>query len=124
MKNKKYRKEIDSMGSVSVPDDSFYGAQTQRAINNFPISNLVFDKHFIYAIVLIKRSAAIVNNRLKLLPKNKKDAIVNASNSILKGNFDNQFPVDIFQTGSGTSTNMNVNEVIANIASKKSKFKI
>ena len=124
MKNKKYRKETDSMGSISVPEDSFYGAQTQRAINNFPISNLVFDKHFIYAIVLIKRSAAIVNNQLKLLPKNKKDAIVNASNSILKGDFDNQFPIDIFQTGSGTSTNMNVNEVIANIASKKSKLKI
>ena len=124
MKNKKYRIEKDSMGSMKVPSDSFYGAQTQRALQNFPISNISFDKNFIYAIVIIKRSAAIVNNNLGLLNKDKKNAIVDACNLILDSKFDNQFPVDIFQTGSGTSTNMNVNEVISKIASEKSKLKI
>jgi len=124
MKNKKYRIEKDSMGSMKVPASSLYGAQTQRAIENFPISNIKFNRSFIYAIVIIKRSASIVNNKLGLLPQNKKNAIVNACDLILKGNYDNQFPVDIFQTGSGTSTNMNVNEVVSQIASKKSKLTI
>ena len=124
MKNKKYRIEKDSMGSVKVPSDSMYGAQTQRAIENFPISNIAFDKKFIYAMVIIKRSAAIVNNQLDLLDINKKNAIKDACDSVLNGDYDNHFPIDIFQTGSGTSTNMNVNEVIARIASTSSKLLI
>ena len=115
-KSKKFRKVSDSMGNINVPFDSLYAAQTQRAINNFPISGITFNKNFISAIIIIKRSAAVINHKLKLLEKYKKDAIIKASDKILRENFEDQFPIDIFQTGSGTSTNMNVNEVIANIA--------
>jgi len=123
IKSKKNRNVSDSMGSISVPHDALYGAQTQRAINNFPISNIFFNKNFISAIVIIKKSAAIVNHKLKLLDKSKKEAIVKAADKILHDNFKNQFPVDIFQTGSGTSTNMNVNEVIASLANSYYKKK-
>ena len=115
-KIKKYRVVSDSMGKVNVPHNAKYGAQTQRAVDNFPISNINFNKNFISAIVIIKKCAAIVNYKLNLLDKNRKEAIVKASNQILNDNLNNQFPVDIFQTGSGTSTNMNVNEVVSNIA--------
>ena len=113
---KKYRKVKDTMGTVEVLSDALYAAQTQRAIENFPISGIPFNKNFISAIVIIKRSAAIVNYKLKLVNKSRRDAIVKASDQLIKENMEDQFPVDIFQTGSGTSTNMNVNEVLANLA--------
>jgi len=118
MKNKKFRIESDSMGSMKVPAESLYGSQTQRAVENFPISNNVFLSEFIHSIIIIKRSAAIVNHKLQLLDSKTKDSIVSASDELLSGNYSEHFPVDVFQTGSGTSTNMNVNEVIANLANK------
>lgn len=114
--NKKYRKVKDTMGEVKVPFNALYAAQTQRAVDNFTISGIPFNKKFISSIVIIKRSAALVNYKLKLINKDRKDAIVKASDHLMKENMEDQFPVDIFQTGSGTSTNMNVNEVLANIA--------
>ena len=124
MKNKKYRIEKDSMGEMKVPHDALYGAQTQRAIENFPISNIQFNRDFINAVVLIKRSASIVNEKLGILDSSKKNAIVDACDQILQDKLNNQFPIDIFQTGSGTSTNMNVNEVVSKIATNNSKIKI
>ena len=117
MKNKKFRIEKDSMGSVKVPIDALYGSQTQRALENFPISSTPFIIEFINAIVIIKRSAAITNHRLGLLDLNIKNAIIKACDKILNGSYRDHFPVDIFQTGSGTSTNMNVNEVISCLSS-------
>ena len=124
MKNKKNRIEKDSMGSIKVPENALYGAQTQRAINNFPISGNSFYIDFINSIVIIKRSAAITNYKLGLLDKNIKNAIVNSSDEILKGSYVENFPVDVFQTGSGTSTNMNVNEVLAKLSNAKIKNNI
>ena len=124
MKNKKIRIEKDSMGSMEVPEDALYGPQTQRAVENFQISNIKFTSNFINSVVIIKRSAAIVNQELQLLDKNISDSIVNACDQILDGGYEQHFPVDIFQTGSGTSTNMNVNEVIAKLANNLSKEKI
>jgi len=121
--NIKTRTVSDSMGEIKVPYDALYGAQTQRAVNNFPISGLKFTDDFIYSVVLIKKAAAITNYNLKLLKKEQKDAIIKACDSILKGNYGDQFPVDVYQTGSGTSTNMNCNEVIATIANKLTKSK-
>ena len=112
------RKEKDSMGYVEVPDGVYYGAQTKRAFDNFPISNMTLPIELIYAIAIIKRSSAIVNNSLGKINSEIKDAIVKASDEILEGKFDDNFIVDIYQTGSGTSTNMNVNEVIANRANE------
>ena len=112
----------DTMGEVNVPYDALYGAQTQRAINNFPISGNVLSFDFIKSVVIIKRSAAITNFKLKLLTKNQKDAIVYATDIILKSESSEHFPIDVFQTGSGTSTNMNVNEVLSNLANKYSKI--
>ena len=120
---KKYRKVRDTMGTVQVPSNALYAAQTQRAIDNFPISGIPFNKNFISAVIIIKRSAAVVNYKLKLLNKVKRDAIVKASDKLIKENIQEQFPVDIFQTGSGTSTNMNVNEVIANLSNSLIKDK-
>ena len=116
MKNKKMRIEKDSMGSMEVPKDALYGPQTQRAVENFPISGIPFKIEFINAVIIIKRSAAIVNNNLGLLDKSIADAIVNSSDTLLSGEYHDHFPVDIFQTGSGTSTNMNVNEVISRLS--------
>jgi len=113
-----YRFETDSMGQMQVPANAYYGAQTARAIENFPISNLRFSRHFIRALGLIKKHAAMANAQLGLLPKNISNAIQNAAQEVADGKFDGQFAVDIFQTGSGTSTNMNANEVIANRASE------
>ena len=115
-KSKKYRITSDSMGEMQVPSSALYGAQTQRAVNNFPISGIKFNYDFINAVIIIKRSAAIVNLKLKLINKIKSNAIVKACDKLLAEKPENQFPVDIFQTGSGTSTNMNVNEVLATIA--------
>jgi len=112
-----YRFEEDSMGKVAIPADALYGAQTQRAILNFPVSGLRMPNRFIKILALIKGCAAMANKELGLLDKEIADAIVSASNEISDGKWADQFPVDVFQTGSGTSTNMNVNEVIANRAS-------
>jgi fumarate hydratase class II len=114
--NSDFRTESDSMGQMQVPADAYYGAQTARAVENFPISNLRFPRQFIRAIGLIKKHAAITNATLGLLPQNISDAIRRAAQEVIEGKWDAQFVVDIFQTGSGTSTNMNANEVIANRA--------
>ncbi len=104
------------MGPVRVPKEAYYGAQTQRAIENFPISGWRFQREFIYALGLIKFAAAKTNSELGLLGKRVARAIAQASQEVMEGKWDEQFVVDIFQTGSGTSTNMNANEVIANRA--------
>ena len=109
-----YRTETDSMGSIQVPKDRYYGAQTQRSIENFPIGNLHFPLVFIKAIATIKLASAKVNCDLGLLDSNIADAIVQAAQEIIDGKFKDDFPLVIFQTGSGTQTNMNVNEVISN----------
>jgi fumarate hydratase class II len=113
----KYRVEKDSMGEVRVPADALYSAQTQRAVENFPISGITFPRQFIRALALIKAAAACANADLELMPREKADAICAAAQKVADGEYDDQFPIDIFQTGSGTSTNMNANEVIAKLAS-------
>ena len=112
------RKEQDSMGDMLVPDDAYYGAQTQRAVENFPISGIPISKSMIQALGKIKRSAAIVNNELGLLDGKRKNAIVQAADEIIEGKFYSQFPIDVYQTGSGTSSNMNCNEILSNRASE------
>ena len=114
----KYRKEKDSMGTVQVPADAYYGSQTQRAVDNFPISDLRFQAALIHALALVKHYAAQVNCKLKLLDPDLADAISRASREVMDGKHDGQFVVDIFQTGSGTSTNMNMNEVVASRANE------
>jgi fumarate hydratase class II len=104
------------MGEMQVPVDAYYGAQTARAVENFPISDLRFPRSFTRAVGLIKKHAAAVNSELGLLPQNISEAIQKAAQEVIEGKWDGQFVVDIFQTGSGTSTNMNANEVIANRA--------
>ncbi|MBT8406785.1 MAG: class II fumarate hydratase, partial [Deltaproteobacteria bacterium] len=116
MKEQTFRIETDSMGEVQVPASAYYGAQTQRAVQNFPISGLRFPREFIRALGMIKRAAARVNFQLGFLSKEVADAIIQAADEVVEGKFDDQFLLDIFQTGSGTSTNMNGNEVIANRA--------
>jgi fumarate hydratase class II len=113
-----FRTEKDSMGEMKVPADAYYGAQTGRAVENFPISDLRFNRRFIAAMGLIKWSCAEVNHRLKLLDEKKKSLIQQAAQEVIDGKLDNQFVIDIFQTGSGTSTNMNANEVIASRANE------
>ena len=113
-----YRTEKDSMGEMRVPTDACYGAQTARAVENFPISDLRFSRRFIAAMGLIKWSCAEVNRRLELLDETKKSLIQQAAQEVIDGKLDAQFVVDIFQTGSGTSTNMNANEVIASRANE------
>jgi fumarate hydratase class II len=111
-----FRIEHDSMGELKVPGDALYGAQTQRAIDNFPISGLHLPRPFIRALGLIKAAAAEVNLAMGHLKKNQAAAIRKAALAVADGQHDAQFPIDIFQTGSGTSTNMNANEVIAHLA--------
>ena len=108
------RVERDSMGAMDVPAEAYYGASTQRAVLNFPISDLRFPRAFIRALGLIKMAVVYVNKEFGDLPGRIADAIVQAAKEVAEGKFDDQFVVDIFQTGSGTSTNMNANEVIAN----------
>ncbi len=112
-----FRIEHDSMGEVQVPKTALYGAQTQRALDNFAISTLTLPPRFIHAVVHIKKAAALTNRQLGLLDEDISWAICAACDSLLAGHYIDQFPIDVFQTGSGTSTNMNVNEVIAHIAS-------
>ena len=112
----KFRREQDSMGKFDVPKDAYYGANTMRAVLNFPISELRFPRSFIRAMASTKLAAAQVNVELGALDSKLADAIVSAATEVADGKFDDQFVVDVFQTGSGTSTNMNANEVISNRA--------
>lgn len=112
------RTERDSMGEVQVPEDAYYGASTQRAVENFPISDLRFGKRFVWALGLIKGSAAEQNKAMGHVDAETADAIITAAQEVMAGNHDDQFVVDVFQTGSGTSTNMNINEVLSNRASE------
>ncbi|WP_273404279.1 class II fumarate hydratase [Campylobacter avium] len=114
-----YRIEKDTMGEIKVPDDKYWGAQTERSLENFRIGIEKMPKVLIYAFANLKKAAAIVNNRLKNgLDDERKDAIVKACDEVLAGKFDDNFPLAIWQTGSGTQSNMNVNEVIANRATE------
>ena len=114
----KFREEKDSMGTVKVPKTAYYGAQTQRATENFPIGNLKLPQTFIHALALVKKCAAQVNADLGLLDKKTADAISRAAEEVLDGKLDDQFVVGVFQTGSGTSTNMNMNEVLSSRANE------
>ncbi len=113
-----FRTEKDSLGEVRVPQDAYWGAQTQRAIENFPVSGYQFPPVFIRSMALIKKACAEVNRELHLLEPKIADAIFRACDEIVEGRMNGQFPLDVFQTGSGTSTNMNVNEVIATRANE------
>ena len=113
-----FRTEKDSMGEFQVPIDAKYGASTARAVDNFPISNLRFSRSFIKALGEIKKACAKVNQNNKLLDKNFAESIIDAAQQVIDGDHDKDFVVDIFQTGSGTSTNMNANEIISKIASE------
>ncbi len=115
----KYRTEKDSMGEIQVPLDALYKAQTQRAVNNFPVSGIPMPTEVIRALGLIKKSCAMVNADLSLLDTIRAGAIQKAADKVISGDVDQHFPIDIFQTGSGTSSNMNANEVIATLASTK-----
>ncbi len=112
------RVELDSMGEMLVPDTAYYGAQTQRAVENFPISGLPIPTGMIRALGMVKKAAAQVNLDLGLLDKERAEAIIKAAQEVIDGKLDDQFPIDVFQTGSGTSSNMNANEVIGNRASE------
>lgn len=115
-----YRIEEDSLGEVRVPQSARYGAQTQRAVENFPVSGYTLPVEFLHAVVAIKKAAAEANFCLGILDKEVADAITAACDRLSETDFQQQFPIDIFQTGSGTSTNMNVNEVLAHMASEHS----
>ena len=114
-----YRIEKDTMGEVKVPKDALYGAQTQRAVENFPISGTTLEPAQISALAQIKKSAAQANAKLGVLDKAIADAIASAADEVIAGKHDGEFPVDIFQTGSGTSSNMNMNEVLATLATTR-----
>jgi fumarate hydratase class II len=116
MSNKSHRTERDSMGELQVPSDALWGAQTQRAVDNFPISGLHMPRRFIAALGLVKWAAAGANSELGLLESDKAGAIQKAALAVASGDYDAHFPIDVFQTGSGTSSNMNANEVIAHLA--------
>lgn len=113
-----FRIEKDTMGEVKVSQNAYYGAQTQRAVENFPVSGITFPPRFIHTLALVKLCAAKVNVRLGIIDQKISDAIVTAANEVINGKHDDQFVVDIFQTGSGTSTNMNMNEVLSSRANE------
>src|SRR3982074_3598261 len=117
-RRKRVRIERDSMGEVEVPADALYGASTQRAVLNFPISGQRFPRRFIRALGMIKKAAAQTNKELGLLARRRSRAISAAAQEVIDGTLDDQFPIDIYQTGSGTSTNTNANEVIATRATE------
>ena len=117
MSDNSFRVEHDSMGELKVPSDALWGAQTQRAVDNFPVSGLPMPREFIRAVGLVKWAAATANSRLELIDSAIADAICAAADEVIDGRHDGHFPIDVFQTGSGTSTNMNANEVIAHLAS-------
>lgn len=112
-----YRIEHDTMGEVKVPRDALYAAQTARAIENFPISGTTLERAQIAALAQIKKAAALANAKLSVIDSNVAEAIAKAADEVIAGKHDKEFPVDIFQTGSGTSSNMNMNEVLASLAS-------
>jgi fumarate hydratase, class II len=114
-----FRVEHDSMGEVLVPEAARWGAQTERAVHNFPISGLRVDPELIHALARLKGAAAVVNARLKVIPREVGAAIAEVAAEVAAGRWDDQFPVDVFQTGSGTSTNMNMNEVLASLATER-----
>jgi len=118
MADKGFRVEHDSMGELDVPADALWGAQTQRAVNNFPISGLRMPRRFIEALGLVKWAAAGANAELGLIKSDVAVAIQQASQAVAEGQYDDHFPIDVFQTGSGTSSNMNANEVISHVASE------
>jgi fumarate hydratase class II len=117
MSDNSFRVEHDSMGELKVPSDALWGAQTQRAVENFPVSGIPMPREFIRAVGLVKWAAATANRQLELIDSAIADAICAAADEVISGEHDAHFPIDIFQTGSGTSTNMNANEVIARLAS-------
>ncbi len=123
MAKSKYRVESDSMGKMKVPSDVYYGAQTARAVENFPVSGRTLPREFIRAMGLVKLAAAQTNAELGFLKKNTARAVARAAKEVVDGKLDDHFVVDVFQTGSGTSTNMNTNEVIANRAAELLKGK-
>ena len=112
----KIRKEFDSTGSINVPGDRYWGASTQRSNKFFNIGKILVDLSIIKSIAIIKRSAALVHKKDKLISSKTANAIVKASNDVINGKLNDNFPLKVWQTGSGTQTNMNVNEVIANRA--------
>jgi fumarate hydratase class II len=118
MNEKSHRTERDSMGELQVPEEALWGAQTQRAVDNFPISGLQMPRQFIAALGLVKWAAAGANSELGLLSADTAVAIQKASLAVAAGEYDQHFPIDVFQTGSGTSSNMNANEVIARLATQ------
>jgi len=118
MTNKAYRTEHDSMGELKVPQDAFWGAQTQRAVENFPISGIPMPRQFVAALGLVKWAGAGANAELGILKSDLAIAIQNASLEVAEGQHDEHFPIDVFQTGSGTSSNMNANEVISHLATE------
>jgi len=126
MKKNTFRIETDSLGKVKVPKNAYYGAQTQRALDNFKISGITFDPVFIQSLASLKQACAIANMKCKTLTKNKANCISGISKKISNNTLDyiDHFPIDIFQTGSGTSTNMNMNEVISEIAKRNFKQEI
>jgi fumarate hydratase class II len=113
-----FRIEHDSMGEVRVPADALWRAQTQRAVENFPISGTTLESRHIHALAAIKAAAAAVNAELGVIAEDQATAIRNAATVVMSGDHDAQFPLDVFQTGSGTSSNMNMNEVLATLASR------
>lgn len=117
-----HREEIDTMGSIKVPSDKFWGAQTQRSFENFKVGKELMPIEVVYALALIKKAVAIVNAESHLIDVAKRDLIVYAADQILEGRLDDHFPLVVWQTGSGTQTNMNLNEVISNVANKKAGF--
>ncbi len=120
----RFRTESDSMGELQVPEHAHYGAQTQRAILNFPVSGLCMPRAFLHALGLVKQACARANRDLAAMDDETCDAIVSVCDDVINGALDDQFPVDVFQTGSGTSTNMNANEVIANLASTRTAIDV
>ncbi|MDO5723278.1 MAG: class II fumarate hydratase [Flaviflexus sp.] len=122
--SEEYRIEHDTMGEVRVPASALYRAQTQRAVENFPISGKTLTPHHIHALGQVKRAAAIANKELGVISDELSSAIVAAADEVIAGEHDDQFPIDVFQTGSGTSSNMNTNEVISTIASKASGLEV
>ena len=113
-----YRIEHDTMGEVKVPKDALYAAQTQRAVENFPISGSTLERAHIAALAEIKKAAALANAQLGVLDKDLANAIAKSADEVISGSLDEHFPVDVYQTGSGTSSNMNMNEVLASLATK------
>ncbi|VXB03580.1 class II fumarate hydratase [Citricoccus sp. K5] len=116
-----FRIEHDTMGEVKVPVDALYRAQTQRAVENFPISGKTLEPAHVHALAQVKKAAAQANAELGVIDEERRDAIVAAADEVISGQHDDQYPIDVFQTGSGTSSNMNTNEVLANLATQSLK---